>query len=215
MKLCPAPVCRLARRSRVAGFTITEAMMGMFVFAILATGLTSGVLQSRRLAQLNIMRNTAYTVAQGYLEQMKAISTADLSAAADPSKTNKPPIATKSVSALAVGQIERDDPLYVDNVSTPAAGCVLQVRGAASDPANPTDVWNYKQIMIDLGADGKPVVMNMWIDVDIWRDWPNTVGAVPVPTMLILLDFEYSCDGYQSAGRQKGSLRTARTELNN
>jgi hypothetical protein len=205
----------VVRGSRVAGFTITEAMMGMFVFAIVATGLTSGVLQSRRLAQLNIMRNTAYTVAQGYLEQMKAISTADLSAAADPSKSNKPPIATKSVSALAVGQIERDDPLYVDNVASPAAGCVLQVRGASSDPANPADVWNYKQIMIDLGADGKPVVMNMWIDVDIWRDWPNTAGAVPVPTMLILLDFEYQCDGYQAAGRQRGSLRTARTELNN
>lgn len=69
-------------RRRHAGFTLVELLVALTVFAILASGLVSSVLQSRRLAESAVFESTALTAALGYLEQMKSLRYEDLEAAA-------------------------------------------------------------------------------------------------------------------------------------
>jgi Tfp pilus assembly protein PilV len=66
--------------------TLAETVIGMVVFSIMAGGIIGLVLQSRRMAESAIRENTAVTVTQGYLEQIKSIEySALVDAIADPS----------------------------------------------------------------------------------------------------------------------------------
>jgi len=45
------------------GFTLLECMVAMTCFMVVALAVSAGILQAQRLAQLNVLRTTAYTVA--------------------------------------------------------------------------------------------------------------------------------------------------------
>jgi len=207
-------------------------MVGMLVFTLVAVGLTAAVLQTRRFSQLALMRNMAYTIAQGYMEQMEAIPVSNLTLAATAGPTNPIPIPTMGVSYLDTTNIQISDPLYVSPISnlTPAANVTLVPR-----TDKPGDVWNVKQIMINLtgntsylnlnlgnstgnstAAGLAPVTMTMWIDVNITQGVTGNFTAnstVTTPTIVIQLDFMFQSNGYLAAGQQKGSLRIARTDV--
>ncbi|MFP4166380.1 MAG: prepilin-type N-terminal cleavage/methylation domain-containing protein [Opitutales bacterium] len=61
------------RRRSNGGFTLVEVMIAATLFALLAGGISAGILQARRLAEQNVYRVSALTIAQGYLEQMKGM----------------------------------------------------------------------------------------------------------------------------------------------
>jgi len=202
---------------RVRGFTLMELMIGMFVFTLLALGVTAGVLQSRRLAQLNVLRNTAWTVAQGYMEQIMSINPADIEAASEPWVTNRPPLPTEAVNALLTNTtaIEVSDPLYTSPRATAPTGTNMTARTDV-----PGDMWNVRQIMVDLNTNSSgvstPVTMNMWLDVNISRAWTQLNGVWQVPTtpyMLIKIDFQFQSNGYLAVGKLGGTLRMARTDI--
>ena len=208
--------------------------MGMLVFTIVAVGLTSAVLQTRRYSQLALLRNTAYTIAEGYMEQMESIPASNLTLADTSGPTNPIPIPTMGVSYLDTTNIQINDPLYVSPISnlTPAPGVTLQARTDV-----PGDVWNVKQVMIDLTGNTSylnvnlgnstgnstanglaPVTMTMWIDVNISQGVTTASSGVSnskvtTPTIIIQMDFQFQSNGYLAAGRQKGSLRIARTDV--
>ncbi len=208
-------------------------MIGMLVFTIVALGLTSAVLQTRRFSQLALLRNTAYTIAQGYLEQMESIPASTL-IAADSSPSSAPvPIPTMGVSYLDLTNIQVNDPLYVSPISnmSPAPGITLLARTDV-----PGDAWNVKNVMIDLSGNTSflnvnlgnntgnltgnlvPITMTMWIDVNISQgvttaSTGTATHTVNVPTIIIQLDFQYQSNGYLAAGKQKGTLRIARTDV--
>lgn len=187
---------RIRRQRRRSGVTLIEVVIAMAVFMILALGLTTTVLQSQEMAQNNIIRNTAYTVAQGYLEQIKSIPVQTLNAALnDPSNVSIP---TKSVSALDSGDIELEDPLFLDGPDASLSG--------------QNDGSNRKEIMIDLreDADGNntgEVVMECWFDLDIE---PLNIGT---RTFAVTIRFEATLRGRQGA-RTSGILRGIRTDVN-
>lgn len=58
--------------------TLVEVVVAMLVFTIAAAGLMAATLQSRRIAELNVMDSTARTIAQGCLEQIKSLAYAEL-----------------------------------------------------------------------------------------------------------------------------------------
>jgi Tfp pilus assembly protein PilV len=208
-------------------------MVGMLVFTIVALGLTGAVLQTRRLSQLALLRNTAYTIAQGYMEQMESITASALTTAALSGPTNPIPVPTMGVSYLDMTNIQISDPLYVSPISnlTPAPGVTLQAR---TDKVG--DVWNVKQVMVDVSGNTSylnvnlgnstgnttggvvPITMTMWIDLNISQGvTTSTTGTtsitLPAPTIIIQMDFQYQSNGYIAAGRQSGSLRIARTDV--
>ncbi len=58
-------------RSSKSGMTLVEIMVAMSIMTIIGFGTISGLLQARRMTEGSIYQNTAATVAQGYIEQLK------------------------------------------------------------------------------------------------------------------------------------------------
>lgn len=151
-----------------SGLSLVEVMIAMVIFTMLALGITGTIIQSQRIAQNNILRNTAYTVVQGYLEQIKTLNVDQIEGAlAEPSSV---PLETRSISALASGtDTQIDDFLYLDG-------------------------FNAKTILIDLqersGHAPREVTMNLWVDIDILTGVNE--GA---RYYTIVIDFDYDVRG--------------------
>ncbi len=178
------------------GMSLIETMIAMVIFMMLALGITSSVLQSQQTAQNNIIRNTAFTVGQGYLEQIKSISLANIREAIDdPSDT---PLPTKSISILNIDNIEIEDPIFLDG----------------PDPALPgqSDGSNFREILIDIqenpetGAT-REITMDAWFDIDV-VEVENRSHA-----FAITVRFEASLRG-RGQNRVRGELRGIRSDVN-
>ena len=105
------------RRSKAKnGFTLAEVVIGLVVFSVLATSTAVAFVQTQKLAHSNVMHNTARTVIQGYVEQIKGVQYYRLlESLNDP---NNIPLPTKSVSSLAIGDdIKIDDDLYLNQAN--------------------------------------------------------------------------------------------------
>lgn len=183
----------LNKRSRIrAGFTLLELAIAMIVFLILAMGITSAALHARKIAHHNILKNTAHTIAQGYLEQIKSISRTDIeNAINDPAGT---PLPTQSVSAIDVGSVAEHDPLFLNG---PEPAILDQADGS-----------NHKEILIDLipveGGTDEELTMDMWLDLDI-----NSIGTNSYEVRIL---FVYESRGY-GGGPNRGSVRMIIADL--
>ncbi|MGE9290791.1 MAG: type IV pilus modification PilV family protein [Puniceicoccales bacterium] len=175
--------------------SLLETMIAMVIFMMLAIGLTSAVLQSQQISQNNVIRNTAYTIAQGYLEQIKSLSQNEITLAiADPKDT---PLPTKSISALSTSTIEIDDSIYLDGPDRKLSG--------------QNDGSNFREILIDLqvdddGEETKEVVMESWFDIDV-EAMENRSHSYA-----ITVRFEAKLRG--NMGIVRGVLRGIRSDLN-
>ncbi len=101
---------RIRNRSQ-KGFTLVEVVVGTFIFVLLLAAGSSAVVQTQMLAHTNIMHNTARTVMEGYMEQMKGLPFEDYkNTMADPTKV---PFETKGIDSLKTAKvIQYDDPLF-------------------------------------------------------------------------------------------------------
>lgn len=173
---------------RTRGVSLIEVMIGMAIFSLLALGIIATAMHSLRTSQLNVMKNTAFTVSQGFLEQIRSIDESHLKAAVeDPYDT---PIPTKSVSATSAGGvIHVDSPLYLE------------------DPVATADGQNHRKILVDLtensAGEMNEVFMDMWFDLDIT---PMTTAN----GYLIKIDFKYYRPGLNYLAAQTGSVRIVR-----
>ena len=59
---------------RARGMTLSEVMVALFVLSLSILGILGVQMQSRRLTEGSIYQNTALTIVQGYLEQIKNMS---------------------------------------------------------------------------------------------------------------------------------------------
>lgn len=177
------------------GMTLVEVVVALTIFMLVAFGLAAAATQSQRLAHRNVLRNTLWTVAQGYIEQIKSISLVEIEAAlADP---DTQPIPTRSISALErEGDLELLDVLFLDGPDPP-------VRGGNSGS-------NHKQLLIDLreSEEGvREILMDAWFDLDI-----RFLGSDEL-TYEVLLRFEGELQRVPGT-RTRGVLRTVRTDPN-
>jgi Tfp pilus assembly protein PilV len=58
-------------RRSARGITLTELMVALFILSLSISGILGVQIQSRRLTEGSVYQNTALTIVQGYLEQMK------------------------------------------------------------------------------------------------------------------------------------------------
>lgn len=175
--------------------SLVEIMIAMVIFLLLALGITKAVVQSQQIAQNNIIRNTAYTIAQGYLEQIKSLASQEVrDAIAAPDGT---PLPTMSVSALAESDIEVSDPIFLD-------GPDPSLKGRS-------DGSNHREILVDLQEteDGDPreVTMDAWFDVDITEIENKSYSYA------IEIYFEAALRGL-GGRRISGELRGLRADVN-
>ncbi len=75
------PPTEVHRHRASRGMTLIEVMIGMGIFAIGVASIVSGLVFSQRVAEQNLLRETALTVAQTYLENLKSIPWTDISGA--------------------------------------------------------------------------------------------------------------------------------------
>ena len=91
---------------------MVEVAIGMAIFVLLLISGSTAMTQTQKLAHSNVMHNTARTVMEGYMEQMKGIPfNKFVDIMADPMNI---PIGTMGISSLKTAkEIHYNDPLYV------------------------------------------------------------------------------------------------------
>lgn len=147
------------------GFTLVEVIVGLMVFAILATTSSVAFVQTQKLAHANVMHNTARTALQGYVEQIKGIQYYKLlEALADPAIT---PLPTKSISSLTEGEeIQISDSLFLDQE-------------------------NYKEILLDIIDRGEGVYDTHTMDLYVTPTATNIINSAGIEVIEFKLNFRY------------------------
>ena len=143
--------------------TLIEVMLALGVLTMVSLTILSSVLLSRRLAESNVYENTALTVTQGYMEQIKSM---EYSVLTDCLITGDP-LPCKSVSILQTGpNIEEDDPLVI----------------AAE---------NLKTIAIDLRDDGTGNLYEVVMQYKITPTVTDLQPTLGIQALEISLDYEF------------------------
>lgn len=112
--------------SEKSGVTLVEIMVAMVILGFSGLALLTGLMQSRRYTELAIHENTALTIGQGYIEQMKNMEFASLDEAVLPTLFHEGVADTLSVSPLpadpTVGNTGTDikNSKLIDIKNTPA-----------------------------------------------------------------------------------------------
>lgn len=157
----------LARR----GLTLVEVMVAMTLFTIMASGIMATHTMAMRLAHANIHRNTAVSVGQGYLEQIKSIPFETVEKAfLDPDNNPLPTRGISSVRSLAEESEILDDDLIVGQS-------------------------NFKRVLLDVDAQGEETFMELWVTPRISQSFSlheDGITQIPDPHLLeVELELEW------------------------
>lgn len=183
-----------ARSSR-KGFNLIEVMIGLGILSVLGLALVGNTILNMKMAHAAVLRNTAYSTAQSFLEQIRSLEIEDIEASVAAPATV--PLETVSVSALEAldGDYFEKDYIYLNDPAPDSQGRQ-----------------NHKKILIDLqetaSGDLKRIVMDMWLDVNIEKLQRGS-------GYIIEIDFIYSTDGLTAAFLPKKSIRLATIKSNN
>ena len=108
----------IQRRKRLRGkdaVTLIEIMVAMVILGFSSLGLLAGLMQSRRYTEMAINENTAFAIAQGYIEQMKNMEFASLDEAVLPTLFHEGVADTLTVSPLPANPVEGDSSTDISN----------------------------------------------------------------------------------------------------
>jgi prepilin-type N-terminal cleavage/methylation domain-containing protein len=104
--------------TRNRAMTLTEVMIALTVLAIVMGGVFAALMQTRRLTEGSVVQNSALTIMQGYIEQMKNMELSQLVGGSD-AKGN-PVLNTGSFSIPTRLDDTHLDPLVTSTGSPPA-----------------------------------------------------------------------------------------------
>jgi type II secretory pathway pseudopilin PulG len=156
-------------RSIARSFSLVEMVIAMFLLTILMAGVFSSMGMSARAAETSIFQSAAFSAAQGYLEQIKALPYGEILSA----------LRTPAVSSLQLVS-----PVYNAGTNTTTIN---------PDPFNllPAAQPVARNIMIDRRADGTgPVIMmpiRFWVTINDM----SIAATNPVQALEIIVRYEY------------------------
>ena len=172
---------------REKGFTLVEVIVGMLVFAILATASSVAFVQTQKLAHSNVMHNTARTVLQGYVEQIKGVQYHKLIEVINDPVTN--PIPTKSISSLTEGEeIQIDDALRLN-------------------------VENYKNILLDIVERENGEFDSHTMDLFVTPRATNILNSAGIEVIEFTLNYRYESLFKGIGATHAGSVRFIKTSV--
>lgn len=126
-----------------AGFTLTEIIIALAIFTVLASGLISASIFNRKLVENNIYNNAATLAILSYIEQIQSMTYTELSNSAQ----NSQPLEFISTQQLLNGNFENMEQLITPNTETNVKILI--------------DTLN------DTTGQGSTVEMDMWITVTL------------------------------------------------
>lgn len=169
------------------GFTLVEVIVGLLVFAILATTSSVAFVQTQKLAHANIMHNTARTVLQGFVEQIKGVQYFKLLEAINDPTTI--PLPTKSISSIATGtDIQISDTLFLNQE-------------------------NYKEVLIDLIDHGSGVYEEHTMDLYITPTVTNISSTAGIEVLEFRLGYRYESLFKGINASHAGTVRFIKTSV--
>lgn len=163
-----------------SGFTLVESMVSIVLFGFLSMGVAQITMVAYKISHHNVYKTSAYSVMQGYMEQIKSMDNEILAKAAVPSEGSPVDasnvLQTRSISLLSdTVSTDKIDDWLVPNTLNP---------GSLSDSF---DVINHKRVVIDVDGDtGERQMMDIWVDVEI-----HHMTESPGKVYLIDLQFIY------------------------
>ena len=183
-----APGSRLPASS--FGLTMVEVMVSLGVLAMLMLGLFAALLQSRRLTEASIYQNSANTVIQGYIEQMKNMEFEELSRAVIPTRLDEATLDPLTPSTVAI-----------INPNTVVLGTVPT---GVTNNVKVVDVNNTPTITTD------DLTLNIWIWVQ-GMDSPAAASLAQSRVLGITMIYVWEHRDGQQIRRFLGTVRTIRS----
>lgn len=172
---------------RRKGFTLVEVIVGLLVFAILATSASVAFVQTQKLAHSNVMHNTARTVLQGYVEQIKGVQYAKLLEIMDDPVTHSLP--TKSISSVTEGdEIQIDDALFLN-------------------------VENYKKVLLDIVEKDSGELETHTMDLYVTPRATNLLNTAGIEVLEFTLDYRFESIFKGINADHTGSVRFIKTSV--
>lgn len=164
--------------------TLVEVLVGMGIFAIVAVGIAAVTYQTRASSEENVYQNTALTLGQAYLEQIRSIDFTRL-------------------SNVARGVAGSDNlPL----VNTTGETITDEDGGALTNGD-----WARETVMLDETEDGEPRQPMLFRFRPVLVDLGATLGGTAAGVEITIF-FETTYD-YGAQRTYRGSLRTVRSDV--
>lgn len=185
-----------SRNSGLSGFTLIEILIASLVMTIMFGGLLAMMIQSRRLTDGSVVQNSAVTILQGYIEQMKNMDYASLAV----SPASAPGTA---ITVPTVLDESTPDPLTVSWGTPPSTIPAI----GASNPLGAVD--NNKTIAMKNPAvtPADTLNLNIWLWVQDLTGTATDVTNSKAVTMIYTYQFR---DGGRIRS-YRGSIRTIRS----
>lgn len=177
---------KINKHRNVDGFTIVELMVAVAIFSLVAAGIASTSALISRVAVSNIYQNTAYTVAQGYAEQIKSLSYVVIQQALIDPANNDIPTLSLSMGSGAVSEL--DDPLIFGQRML-------------------------KEVVVDVqqtdSGEQRERVMNMWFTTT----GQSLLATDGINAIEITLDFEWELNDRSIRRTYLGSVKIVKTAI--
>lgn len=181
MKTAPACKHQASPHSHrsTSGMTLVEVCIGLFIFTLVAAGVLSSLVQTRRMSIAAIYESNALITAEGYIEQMRSIPYETLI------KCRKDSAAIENIPTVTATGI-------ADSL-TPSSSAAATINGRKIDIFG-----RYTGSSIPSGA---PDVMDMRIAVTITR----LTTVADDQRMLIKMDYSWTTPGVLSHSYNRAS----------
>ena len=195
-------VARWDRRGkkRTSAFTLIEVLIASMVMTIIMCGILTTMIQSRRLTEGSIVQNSANTILQGYIEQVKALDFNSLPYS--PTTAPNPFVVGTSVYVATEIGSGTADRLYLSAGVPPDP---MPAIGTA--PLGAVDNPKLIPLKIPVVNPNDNLSLNVWLWVNALSDPTNHV----TDTKSVVMIFTYT---FLDGGRVKtirGTVRTIRS----
>jgi Tfp pilus assembly protein PilV len=204
IKFTPKTTTSRARRAD-RGLTLVEVMIASTVMCMLVGGILATVIQSRRLTEGSIVQNSANTILQGYIEQMKTMAF-DTDLVCSPSSAPNPYVVGTSLSVpcardeTAAGQ----DPIYLSAGTPPAT-----LPPIGTTPTGAVDNNHAISIKTPAVNPNDTLNLNLWLWVVDQSDPLNRPNVQQCKAITLIYTYQFLDGG--RIRQVRGSLRTVRS----
>ena len=128
-------------RWRKAGYSLAEVVIALCLFGMMASAFTGACLYTKRSAESAVAENIALNVAQGYMEQIKALSYDTLMESVDDATVAIPTLSTYDTEDALTqnGYVTKTVVIRRNSSGATIQSLAVQIMASLSDVSNDTD----------------------------------------------------------------------------